>query len=279
MQFVHTVHRAGQTRFSAHGCYESRGTSTIRLLQRAMFGLRLENCEFLVNTADQPGPIGNQVTFSFSTITDDYSFTCPDFLFDSWPEVRIDDYDRLCAEIRRTGTIEPQRPVAGWIGVPMVEARQKLVQLSLAHSDLVQAIDMSWDRKNPKRLSSPKYMSLPDQVRTWKYLIDIEGCGWSARLKTFLFSGRPTLVVDRPWKEWFFPNLEPWVHFVPVRRDLTDLTEAVQRLNSDPALARSIAENAARFAQEFLTRDAALLHWRSLLRQHFGVKTEKQLVA
>lgn len=272
MQCLHIIHAAGKFRFVSRNCYESRGKSVARLIELAAQGLALRDCQFLVNTSDHPGPIGQYPTFSFSTIDDNYSAVCPDFLFDAWPEVQIDDYTKLCAKMAQAGATPPLSSCIGWIGVPMVPAREQLVELGQAHPDVLEAIDMRWDRANPSRLTSKRFVSLDDQVRRWKYLIDVEGCGWSARLKTFLWSGRVAFLAERPWKEWFFPQLEPWRHYVPVRRDLSDLVDNYRRIEADPSLQRHISEEAQAFARQHLSRAASLARWRELLLANFGTK-------
>ena len=54
-------------------------------------------------------------------------------------------------------------------------------------------------------------MSLLEQVRTYGALVDIQGKGYSARLKLLLHSGRPVLLCARPWCEFFHASLRPWV--------------------------------------------------------------------
>jgi hypothetical protein len=72
------------------------------------------------------------------------------------------------------------------------------------------------------------HLSLAEQVARWGLLLDVEGNGWSARMKLLLHSGRPVFVQDRPWREWFWPQLRPMEHYIPVRRDLGDLCTQVE---------------------------------------------------
>ncbi|HWD69247.1 MAG TPA: hypothetical protein VG293_03570 [Solirubrobacteraceae bacterium] len=45
------------------------------------------------------------------------------------------------------------------------------------------------------------------------------------RLKIPLHSDRPFFIQDRPWREWYWDELEPTQNLIPVRRDLSDLLE------------------------------------------------------
>lgn len=269
--FLHVVHRGGQTQFREFQCYApNRGLYGSRLIAAALDGLELGDCEFAVSTGDQPGAVGGLTTFSYSTTSGDFSRVCPDFVFDSWPEVQIDDYEKLRAELAEAGRSVPETARVGWIGALLVPARERLVELARANPEALDAIPMQWDRSNPARHTSARFLSLSEQVRRWKYLIDVEGHGWSARLKTFFFSGRVVFIAERPWQEWYFEHLVPWKHFVPVRRDLGDLVENFRILEADPQRQRDLVAGAREFAERHLTRAAAVERWRTLLRAHFG---------
>ena len=49
-------------------------------------------------------------------------------------------------------------------------------------------------------------------------------------------------------------TISPWVHYVPLRNDLSDLIETVEWLRAHEAQAAAIAANGAAFARRRLTR-------------------------
>jgi hypothetical protein len=53
---------------------------------------------------------------------------------------------------------------------------------------------------------------MEDQVATYRYMIDVEGAGYSGRFKMLLHTKRVVLLQDRPWREWFFDDIEPFRH-------------------------------------------------------------------
>lgn len=120
---------------------------------------------------------------------------------------------------------------------------------------------MSWIYCGRTLLNSTKYISTPELVKKYSILIDVEGEGYSGRLKHLLWSHRPILIVDRPHKEYFFEFLKEWVHYIPVKRDLSDLIEKTNWClhNYDKAL--EMSENAYQFSNEHLTRDACYKQW------------------
>jgi len=48
-------------------------------------------------------------------------------------------------------------------------------------------------------------------------------------------------------------ELEPWVHFIPVTEDLSDLVARVEWANANPAEAAQIAQHGLEFARANLT--------------------------
>ncbi|KAG8891073.1 Glycosyltransferase Family 90 domain containing protein [Tulasnella sp. 332] len=56
----------------------------------------------------------------------------------------------------------------------------------------------------------------------WKYILDVDGNGWSARFKR-LMTTNSLIFKSTIFPEWFTDRVQPWVHFVPVKVDYTDL--------------------------------------------------------
>lgn len=60
----------------------------------------------------------------------------------------------------------------------------------------------------------------------YKYVFDIDGNGWSGRFKR-LITTNALVFKATIYPEWFHDRVEPWVHYVPVQLDLTDLYDAL----------------------------------------------------
>jgi hypothetical protein len=84
-------------------------------------------------------------------------------------------------------------------------------------------------------------------------VLDLDGDGCSGRLGKLLTSGS---VVLKPWAAgypFFYNALTPWVHYVPVAPNLSDLLERVEWLQSHDEQAEAIGRQAARWARTALT--------------------------
>lgn len=62
---------------------------------------------------------------------------------------------------------------------------------------------------------------MPSQVDGYKYLLWVPGNCASLRMAAQLLSDAAVLKLDSPEIEWYYPLLQPWVHYIPVRCDLT----------------------------------------------------------
>lgn len=89
---------------------------------------------------------------------------------------------------------------------------------------------------------------------TWygfKFAIAIDGNSntWSAFF-TRLLMGCCVLKVDSPYgyRQWYYKDLEPWTHYVPVKADLSDLHDAIAWCRTHSAECRRIAAEGQAFA-------------------------------
>jgi hypothetical protein len=252
--------------------YETRNESVLALVAEAerRHGLP-EFAPLTVHTGDQPINTGDAGwrSLAFSRAEGFLDIAVPDFLFDGWPQVGIDDYEQACSGAARAGETAALDSRLGWIGnCDTNPVRWQLHALGAVNPELLEITDITWvPEPEHARLSTAagNYLTIEQQITRWALLLDIEGRGYSARLKLLLHSGRPLLVQDRPWQEFFWPALEPWAHFIPVRRDLGDLLERVAWAREHPDEAAAIGRAGQLFARAHLSRGAAVAEWATRL--------------
>lgn len=89
----------------------------------------------------------------------------------------------------------------------------------------------------------------------YKYLIDIDGevNAWSG-LFWKLYSGSVVFKVESHYEQWYYSDISPWVHYVPVKGDLSDLYDRFEWALQNDEACRHIAENGKKFAT-WLTYD------------------------
>ena len=257
------------------GGYETRNESTIRLIRTAIERHHVGDFDWiLVNTGDETiaGKTPNHPLFSYCTDSDNFDFCCPDFAFDHWRQTGLDDYEETRLKISALDD-PPLTDKLGWRGANTHPSRVNLIDNFKSP-----ALDLEWvhwNRQNPDKLTASNFLSFEDQIRKFRYLIDVEGKGYSARLKLLLASPRVVFVQDRLYKDLCFETMKPWEHFVPVKRDFSNLTLMVFYVSQHPELEESIKKNARAYSLEYLSRDAAIKKWAELLSRHAGPSHRK----
>jgi len=119
-----------------------------------------------------------------------------------------------------------------------------------------------------------------EDMQRFKYLVDIEGDGCSGRLSKLLGSGSVVLKYFRRGQQHYVQQMRPFVHYVPIRPDLSDLLQKIRWLQTNDDRARLIAHNAKHFAMVNLSPLAVDCYWLKLLLayasvQGFAPKKEK----
>jgi hypothetical protein len=104
----------------------------------------------------------------------------------------------------------------------------------------------------PKVQFEDRQTSISDQIK-YKMILDIDGCSstWSATVWK-LYSGSVLLKQKSKWKQWFYDDMEPWVHYVPVENDFSDLNDKIEWCLHNEETCIEITENAHRFVLEKL---------------------------
>lgn len=88
----------------------------------------------------------------------------------------------------------------------------------------------------------------PRGIAQYKFLIDMDGNANSWNVLQRLRLGCCIIKVESSWIQWISHRIEPWVHYVPVKADLSDLLEKVDWCRMHDRQAEQIAENGRRFA-------------------------------
>ncbi|MES2437448.1 MAG: glycosyl transferase family 90 [Verrucomicrobiota bacterium] len=177
-----------------------------------------------------------------------------------WPHVGIPDGYALTEDLLSWQSLPCDGRIL-WIGANTHPSRVRLAELAARHPQAIDAELMEWNRNtgNVRMPSKTRYVSMWDH-RHAKYLIDCPGTGYSGRLRWLLATGRPVFIVDRAAIEHWHARMIPWVHFIPIRPDLSDLMWAYKRLESDPALYGMISENARQFVRNHLLHGREVAH-------------------
>lgn len=138
-----------------------------------------------------------------------------------------------------------------WKSIPRIQLHRHILSLNTEYqnhfdvgvSSLTQLND--WEQKEfLKELKLKPFVPLLEGA-VYRYQIDIDGNtnAWGALFQKLLM-GCLVFKVQSPhqFKQWYYTRLEPYVHFVPVKSDLSDLFYQVRWALDHPTEAIAIAK-------------------------------------
>ncbi|KAM0753121.1 hypothetical protein T439DRAFT_286761 [Meredithblackwellia eburnea MCA 4105] len=111
-----------------------------------------------------------------------------------------------------------------------------------------------------------------EESNTYKYLMDVDGNGWSGRFHR-LMSTRSVVFKSTVFPEWYQDRVQPWVHYVPIKVDYSDMYDALAFFIGTPdgqgghdSIAERIGEAGRQWAANYWRRvDMAAYMYRLIL--------------
>lgn len=107
----------------------------------------------------------------------------------------------------------------------------------------------------------------------YKYIIHIDGHTSAFRLSNELKMNSVILIVKSKWKMWYSDLLKPYVHYVPVKDNLSDIYKQIIWCKNNDDKCKKIVENANMFYNTHLSKTGVLDYMETLLhslKQHTG---------
>lgn len=148
-------------------------------------------------------------------------------------------------------------------GVPLIDAgitKWNLRPRKIINVQYLKTIDPSEEACTVKPLT-------PEQQSKYKYIINVDGHVSAFRLSLEMSMGSCIIIVESlyGWKMWFSHLLVPYVHYIPVKSDLTDLVEKIKWCRENDSECKKIASNAKQFSDKYLTKKGIINHMANLL--------------
>lgn len=155
--------------------------------------------------------------------------------------------------------------------------RMKLAELGQQYGSLMDAGITNWNVR-PRKVEGEPYIQViephlptvpkldPEGQARYKYLINVDGHVSAFRLSLELSMGCCILMVESMdgWKMWFSHLLRPYVHYVPIKSDLSDLVEKIGWCKDHDDECRVMATNALNFYNTYLTKEPLLDYLQTL---------------
>jgi hypothetical protein len=97
----------------------------------------------------------------------------------------------------------------------------------------------------------------PANMAQYKYQIDFGGMGGTTWLGTITKLAMPGLLFhhDTPAMDWFHDEIQPWVHYVPIHTNLSNLYDMYVWAETHPDQAKQIAQRGQAYARQHVIHD------------------------
>lgn len=105
----------------------------------------------------------------------------------------------------------------------------------------------------------------PQEQAGYKYIVHIQGHVAAFRLSLELSMGSTILLVESEYSLWFIHLLKPFVHYIPVKSDLSDLIDTIKWCKENDDKCKEIAQNAKTFFKKYLQKDGIFDYLQALL--------------
>jgi hypothetical protein len=192
----------------------------------------------------------------------------PIFTFDDYDYIKHPDIDFS----KVNNDWDSKKPVAffrgsstgcGWDAE--TNMRLKAVQISSMNPELINA-KLTKITKNMKvhktrragYVSSKLYKEASpmkfERFSDYKYILQIDGNVAAYRLAKTMLLGSVIMIVESDYSLWYQSLLEPFIHYVPVKPDLSNLVEMIEWCKLNDKKCEVIAKNGKKLAEKILTK-------------------------
>ncbi|KAG1659939.1 O-glucosyltransferase rumi [Nymphon striatum] len=243
----------------------------------------LPNMEFILNTRDYPQssryhnvlPI-----FSFSKTKDYIDITYPAWTFwEGGPAItlyptglgRWDKHRISIPKAARKWPWHEKTPVAFFRGSRTTAERDPLILLSRKDPSLVDAQytkNQAW-KSDQDTLGAPPASEIPLEDHChYKYLFNFRGVAASFRFKHLFLCRSLVFHVGDDWGEFFYSQMKPWVHYIPVSSQLTEVRELLEFVKENDETAQDIAYRGYEYIWNHLRMEDVSCYWKKLLTEY-----------
>ncbi|KAG7331574.1 hypothetical protein KOW79_005543 [Hemibagrus wyckioides] len=239
--------------------------------------VRLPDVEFFVNLGDWPlekrrtseklHPI-----FSWCGSNDTRDIVMPTYdltesILETMGRVSL---DMMSVQANTGPAWTEKNTTAFWRGRDSRRERLELVKLARANPRLLDAAFTNFFFfKHDESLYGPlvKHVSFFDFFK-YKYQINVDGTVAAYRMPYLLAGDSVVLKQDSIYYEHFYSQLQHWVHYIPIKADLSDLLEKIQWAKDHDEEARKIAQAGQQFARNHLMGDSIFCYYFKLLQEY-----------
>ncbi len=255
-------------KFSSIRNDESRNKVIRNFIEELLEKYPLPNMDFIISTEDGVHHNSKYPLFAFAANTKSKKNVClfPDFEALAGMDFRPllgyaaefpwkKKINKMFFRGAGTGQFDPENPNC------FGNDRARVVLFSHDHPSMLEA-DLTDVYQGPiagllSRIGKPLVASIPvrDHFK-YKYLLDVDGNSTTySRCRWILVSNSVLLKVSSDLTQWYYKLLMPFVNYIPIQQDLSDLENIYEWLVTHDSLAYQIAMNGQMLGLDAFSRE------------------------
>lgn len=95
-----------------------------------------------------------------------------------------------------------------------------------------------------------------EESMEFKYLMSIDGMTAAWKRPSWIMASESVLFkTTTKFYQWYYDGLIPWVNYIPVRPDVSDLSEKIQWARDNDEIAHQIARNGKKFSDKVFSKE------------------------
>lgn len=277
--------------------WPTRKVQFVKLFQDVLMMHRINDTSILVNTGDTPD---KGLTFGFcKQARDNKTLLIPNHRF-ALNDVNVcatrnlTSWTNSVSYLLRRASEHPYDTRDNRMfmdGIPHV-TKKRYFDLACQHPDIatgyIPRSSVHFPRlmaKDPERLACYERVGLIGNFSTafevhnlqHKFLVYSDGNTLSDRMRLLLASGSVILRIASPYVEFYTSLLKPYVHYVPVREDLSDLFAQRAWALQHPDACRAMVARNRLWVETFLTYPNILEYTARLINGYTNIMREREL--
>ncbi|XP_075247888.1 protein O-glucosyltransferase 3-like isoform X2 [Convolutriloba macropyga] len=260
--------------YGKHGDFKKFSDDILLSLLRKV---KLPDTEFVINLGDWPGekrqhhqspiPI---LTWGGSMDTRDISLPTWDITKKTYSALQQESMDVQTMAAAQLTLWKDKIEKAFFRGRDSRKERLELVRLSKRHPNIIDAglTNYFFFRKGEEEeLGKAERVSML-KFHDYKYQISIDGTVAAYRLPFLLAGNSVVLKHDSDYYEHFYSQLEPWRHYIPYNRNLSDLVGKLEWAKKNDVTVEQIAKNGREFVLKNLSPNLIYCYYYRVLETY-----------
>lgn len=124
----------------------------------------------------------------------------------------------------------------------------------------------------------PKGVKEIDHLK-YKYLVSLDGNAATGTRVAWIMLSNSVLVKQESKKiQWYYSALKPYVNYVPLKHDLTDIFKQINWIEENNDKLKEISNNAQIFASNNLMAEHIEVHVALLLNEYSKLQKDKEII-